>query len=168
MLAIKTYNRKFSVNPPKGFSLVELMIALLILAILVSFALPGYQDYLVRGKLTEATGGLAEYRILLEQYYQDNRNYGPASGNCGDTNNNSTLDSGEPALPTSNYFTFTCAVPGSNQSYTITAASNAGQGMGAAGAYTFTLDQVNNRQTTAFPGTTPPLPCWITKKGATC
>lgn len=157
------------VNRSTGFTLTEVIIAVAIVGILVSFALPSYTQYVVRAKLTESTSGLAEFRHLLEQYYQDNRNYGPASGECGDTNNNSALDSGEPALPTGDYFTFTCAVTADTQGYTVTAASQAAQGLGSAGAYTFTLDEDNTQRTTAFPGASGlPLSCWISKQDSTC
>ncbi len=165
---------KFSVNRHPGFTLVEVIITLTLVGILLSITLPSYRDYVVRGKLPDATSGLAEYRHLLEQYYQNNRNYGPAAGgNCGDTNGNGSVDLGELVLPISDYFTFSCTVPNAvnAQSFTAAAASKAGQGLGAANDYTFTLDQNNAQQTTAFPSVNVgnlPLSCWISKKDSTC
>ena len=73
-----------------------------IIAILSAIAIPQYQDYVTRGELPEAQAGLGAYRVAMEQYYQDNRNYG--TGGCG------------AAAPAYKYFTHSC-VP-----------TNAGQG----------------------------------------
>ena len=47
--------------------------------------MPAYSDYVVRGKLAEATGHLADLRVKMEQYYADNRRYStdPGGGTCG-------------------------------------------------------------------------------------
>ena len=38
---------------PNGFTIIELMIVLAIIAILLAMAVPAYQDYAIRSKLTE-------------------------------------------------------------------------------------------------------------------
>ena len=58
-----------------GFTLIELMIAVVVVAILTAIALPSYQEYVTRGKITEATSNLADMRVKLEQFFQDNRTY---------------------------------------------------------------------------------------------
>jgi len=54
----------------RGFTIIELMIAVAIIAILAAIALPAYNDYIQRGKLTEAFTGLADFRVRMEQFYQ--------------------------------------------------------------------------------------------------
>jgi len=59
----------------KGFTLIELMIVVAIVAILTTIAYPNYRDYVIRGQLVDATTGLAAVRANMERYFQDNRSY---------------------------------------------------------------------------------------------
>ncbi len=68
----------------RGFTLIELMIIVAIVSILAAVALPAYGDYVRRGQLPEAFAGMSDLRVKMEQYYQDNRNYGTNGGNCAD------------------------------------------------------------------------------------
>src|SRR6266581_3602691 len=60
---------------PTGFTLIELMVTVAVVAILAGVALPSYTSYIVRGKITEATSNLLAMRTKMEQYFQDNRMY---------------------------------------------------------------------------------------------
>jgi len=142
----------------KGFTLVELMIAVVIVSILAAIALPAYSNYVTRGKIPEATSNLSGTRVQLEQYYQDNRSYGSTAGNCGVA---------MPAAPKVTNFTFSCnwGAGGTNQTYLITAT-----GIGSMAGFTYTIDNGNNKQTTAAPAGWGPTSttCWITKQGGAC
>ena len=70
----------------RGFTIIELMITVVIIAILTGIAYPSYQDYVRRGALTDATTILADARVKMEKYYQDNSSYGPGGGACGVAN----------------------------------------------------------------------------------
>ena len=53
----------------KGFSLIELMIAIAIIGILASIAIPAYQDYAVRAKISEAINLASGAKISLAEHY---------------------------------------------------------------------------------------------------
>jgi type IV pilus assembly protein PilE len=142
----------------RGFTIIELMIAVAIIAILAAVALPAYNDYVQRSKLVEAFTGLADFRVRMEQFYQDNRRYDGAGLNgCGS------------AAPNSKFFTFACA-PGAApaQTYTITATGVANQGLTN---FVYTLNEANVRATTTL-GTgwtgAPNPACWVRRKDGSC
>lgn len=142
-------------NKQRGFTLVELMIAVVIIGVLAGIALPSYNDYVKRGNITEATTNLASLRVSMEQFFQDNRSY-QNGASCGVT---------MPTSPAVKYFTFTCAAPTAS-TYTVTAT-----GINSMAGFTYTIDQANTKQTTAVPsGWSLPNPnsCWVTKKGGVC
>ena len=58
-----------------GFTLIEVMIVVAIVAILAAVAMPAYNEYVMRGRLSDAHAGLMTKRVELEQFFQDNRTY---------------------------------------------------------------------------------------------
>jgi len=139
----------------KGFTLIELMVTVVIISILAAIAIPSYSQYVIRSKLTESVNSLADIRVRMEQFYQDNRNYGTTTS-C----NGATLPV---SAPTSNYFTFTCGTTTGAQTFSIAASSQAGKGLGsAAGDYAYTINQSNEKATTKYKGTTQTSKaCWL-------
>ena len=59
-------------NDQEGFTLIELMIVIAILGILASIAIPAYQDYSIRAKISEALVAAAPYKVALGTFYETN------------------------------------------------------------------------------------------------
>jgi len=60
---------------PYGFTLVELMITVSILAILAAVAIPMYSNYVNRAKQADAIIGLKAVQMAQEQFYSENNAY---------------------------------------------------------------------------------------------
>jgi type IV pilus assembly protein PilA len=62
-----------------GFTLIELMIVIAIVGILAAVALPAYQDYTVRAKISEAIATLGEAKTSVTEYYVTNNQTFPTT-----------------------------------------------------------------------------------------
>jgi type IV pilus assembly protein PilE len=124
-----------------GFTAIEVMIVVVIVGILAAIAIPSYQAYVQRGKVSEVTSVLGDGRVQVEQYYNDNLTY-----------------VGSPCPSSTKYFTVACTTAATT--YTLTATGTADMS-----TFVYTLNQANLR-TTAGPWGSGN--CWIFRKGDTC
>lgn len=53
----------------QGFTLIELMIVVAIIGILAAVAIPAYQDYTIRARVTEGIGFAAAAKTSVAEYY---------------------------------------------------------------------------------------------------
>lgn len=134
----------------RGFTLVELMIAVAIIGILTSIALPAYKDYVQRARMTEAFAALGGVQLSTEQYWANNRTY-----------INYTFANGLP--PSTANFSY--GLSGATQSaYTVTAT-----GLGNMAGFSYSINQAGTRATVALPAgwVTNPT-CWVDRKSGVC
>lgn len=141
----------------RGFSLMELLVALTIVGILASITYPSYTSYTQRGYSGGATSKLSYLASQMELYFQDNRSYVGAGTTCGKSGANIYIPSGGTTYGDAANYTFTCT--GTSTTFTITAT-----GSGAATGYVYTIDEQGNRKTTQYGGTSySDKSCWMIK-----
>lgn len=140
-----------------GFTLIEVMITVAIVAILAAVALPSYRDFIVRGHLADASNGLATIRAQMERHFQDNRTYATVGAFT-------TPCAAAAATRTFNLFEVSCSGTPTANAFTLQAL-----GSGAANGFTFTITEADVRATTAAAsGWGTCATKWILRKGATC
>lgn len=75
----------------KGFTLIELMIVVAIIAILATLAFPVYRDYTVRARITEALVAITPYKVAVAENVNDHA--GLDSKACADLDVGSAVTS---------------------------------------------------------------------------
>lgn len=134
------FSKKF-----RGFTLIELMIAVAVIAILATIALPAYQDSIRKSKRSDGKAGLVDAASRLEQYYLDNKTYTVQMTNLGYSADASV------ATTDSHYKMSVSNSPCANISscYTVTAIPQGDQASDSCG--TLTINSM---------GTKTPSGCW--------
>ena len=70
-------------NKQGGFTLIELMIVIAIVAILVAMAVPAYKDYTIRSKVAECINGAAVAKVQISEYRQTLGPWPPSAEDAG-------------------------------------------------------------------------------------
>lgn len=114
--------KHFSARPLRranqGFTLIELMVVVIIVAILTSIAIPSYRDHVVKSNRAAAESFMLQLANKEEQYLLDARNYTGTLGTGG-------LNLSTPADIQGKYTVTIGNI--SNTTYTITAVPTAAQ-----------------------------------------
>lgn len=115
----------------RGFTLIELMIAVAIFGILVTIAYPSYVNYILQSRRSDALVSLSQAQMMLERCYSQNFSY--------------TAACGLPSFPlTSAQKYYSITLQSSNNTYLLTATPLGSQTRDTTCAK-FTVDQTNQK-----------------------
>lgn len=82
-------------NAQKGFTLIELMIVVAIIGILAAIAIPAYQDYTVRARVSEGLSAAAAVKATVSENISNNGGALAADNCVGFTDNETATDNVE-------------------------------------------------------------------------
>jgi type IV pilus assembly protein PilE len=101
-------------NAARGFTLIELMVVVAIVAIIVAIALPSYQEQVRKSRRADAARAVGQMQLDFERWRAENPSYADCTGvGCG---------SGKyPSAPSSDFYTTTPSGATATE-YIITAA----------------------------------------------
>lgn len=106
----------------KGFTLIELMIVVAIIGILAAVALPAYQDYTIRAKVSEAVIAGSSVKSMFSEAFQ-------TDGVTGLDNAATAYAAVPKAQKTSKYVNNITTTAGTPWTITVAIAANAGNGI---------------------------------------
>jgi len=74
-------------HPPHGLTLLELMIALVLLAVVASIAYPSYRAQIEKGRIAQAVREIQEISLVLERSFTDKGKYPASLADVGQAKN---------------------------------------------------------------------------------
>lgn len=126
-----TYFKSTSAHAQTGFTLIELMTTVAIIAILAAIALPSYKNYIVKSHRTEAQAAMLSLAQYLESKYNASFSYPAESSIPVSLKNPSNVSA---------YYTISVSIVNASQNYTITATPTSAQNDGLCGTLTLKED----------------------------
>lgn len=137
-----------------GFTLVELLVAMVIIAILSAIAIPSYRTYVLRSRREDATSALLRVQTAEEKFFLQNNAYTaniagapPAGLGMGNTSDNA-------------YYNLALALTNGGAGFTATATPSATGGqVDDTKCTSLTIDQTGAKTATGA-DPTPDQTCW--------
>jgi len=111
-------------NKQRGFTLIELMMALTIVVILTAIAIPAYRGYISTAREAEGHNNLAALQMAQEEYFLENHSYFDGANTAAIQNNSAGLWT---ATGSDGVINFDYAVSLSGGGYTATATGTGGK-----------------------------------------
>ena len=129
MEAIRTNSRGSTLQRERGFTLIEMMVVVAIIAILVTLLVPNFMRARAQAQTAACEANMKEIATGLEMYYADNLNY-PSGATAGSSNPVDAADPlvkyylkqapVDPAAGPGKYYTYSISGSGTGDaSYTI-------------------------------------------------
>lgn len=146
----------------RKFTTTEILIMAIVVAVVAvvsALAIRSYYQYFLRARIVDAVSTLADIRLKMERYFQNNLTYNnPAAPPCG------APGSSIAPLPADPNFTFTCTTLSATQ-FTVVAT-----GTGSMLGFQYSIDQNNNRFTPALPSgwAGAGSACWVIRADGSC
>lgn len=137
-----------------GFTLVELMIVVVIIAVLAAVAIPSYQDSMRKSRRADAQGALQQLRQAMERHYTKTYSYQGAAAGGADTGSPQIFATQSPVEGGTAFYQLTISAA-ANNTFTLTATPVAATGQNQDLCGTLTLTNTGVR-TSSGAGTR----CW--------
>lgn len=114
-----------------GFTLIELMISVAIVAILAAIAIPAFTEQMRKSRRSEALQGLSDLQLRQEKWRSNRANYLGTDSTAADK-------TAFGAMPSSDYYTLTITSAAAPATYSLSAAPKGAQTDDKCGTYTVT------------------------------